>query len=419
MAACGPYESRPHIAVAVSGGADSLALMYLLHAWTRAQGGRLSAFTVDHGLRADSAAEADQVASWAVAAGIAHRILRWTGKKPESGLQAAARRARYQLLADACRAAGILHLVTAHQLDDQRETVAMRQARKGADQQGLAGMSAIVARDGVRLLRPLLGVSGEILRDYLRARGQSWLDDPSNQLVRFERVRWRMGLEGPLPAAAEIHDWGRQRVAGEEAIADLFIRSVEINPAGHVLIDLPVWRHAPERVRGPALARLIGVISGIDYPPASEALGRAVDCLLACRPAMSLGGCLIGTWHGLGLVCREASAVKDRLTQSGRWDNRFDVRMEGEPGSIVAILGEDGVAEIGQSGYFRSWRKDIPPLARPALPAVRDATGRLIFVAYLGFDPYGQGQATHFRFLPRNSATSSGFTVAYGWPHTI
>jgi tRNA(Ile)-lysidine synthase len=194
MAALGPFETSPEIAVAVSGGRDSVALMRLLAQWCRDHGGRLTALTVDHGLRPDSIREADLVAAWAHELGIPHVTLRWSGPKPNSGVQEAARQARYDLLTEWCREAGVLHLVLAHQADDQRETVAMRRARSPAEGGvGLAGMSAVVTRSGIRLLRPLLAVSRPALSAYLEKAGQDWIDDPSNRAEKFERVRWRLG----------------------------------------------------------------------------------------------------------------------------------------------------------------------------------------------------------------------------------
>jgi tRNA(Ile)-lysidine synthase len=417
MAACGPFERHPHVAVAVSGGADSLALMLLLDHWARSVGGEVHALTVDHDLRPESAVEARQVGEWARAHGIDHHVLRWQDQKSATGLQAAARKARYDLMMDWCRKAGVLHLATAHQHDDQRETVAMRLARGGASEMGLSGMSLIVPRDGVRLLRPLLPVPGALLRHFLTARGQAWIEDPSNQQTRFERIRWRQGNEGALPDRADILRWGEQRAADELAIADLLMRSVVVHPAGHVCVDLSAWQSPPERLAVPALGQLIRLVAGADYQPAHAALARAVSGWLRDPTVMSLGGALLGHWRGRGLICREAAGVTQELRTSGSWDGRFSIALS--PELCVSVLGEAGVAEIGQSGHSRSWNRDIPPLARPALPAIRDATGRLILVPYLGFDPYGRGSDTHFRFLPHNSATSSGFTVAYGWQHTI
>jgi tRNA(Ile)-lysidine synthase len=391
--------------------------MFLLDHWARDAGGKVSALTVDHGLRPESAEEARRVADWARACGIDHHILRWQGDKSPAGLQAAARKARYDLMADWCRRAGILHLATAHQQDDQRETVAMRLARGGASEMGLSGMSLIAARDGVRLLRPLLPVPGALLRSFLIARRQAWIEDPSNQQTRFERIRWRQGVEGQLPDPADIRQWGERRLADEQAIADLFVRSVDIHPAGHISVDLPAWQEVPERLMGSALGQLIRMAAGADYQPAHAALARVVAAWAHDPRVVSLGGTLLGHWRGRGLICREAAGVNNEIKGGGQWDGRFAVELPDD--LTVSVLGEAGVAEIGQSGHSRSWNRDIPPLARAGLPAVRDATGRLILVPYLGFDPYGRGSDTHFRFLPHNSATSSGFTVAYGWQHTI
>jgi len=151
-----PFEARPAIAVAVSGGPDSLALLLLTDRWVRERGGAAIALTVDHGLRPDSASEAALVGAWVKSRGIAHQVLSWTGDKPLTGIQAAARRARYRLLTEACAARGILHLAFAHHADDQAETVLFRKER-GSGPAGLAGMAASRSLGAVRMIRPLLG----------------------------------------------------------------------------------------------------------------------------------------------------------------------------------------------------------------------------------------------------------------------
>ncbi len=139
MATLGPFEATPALAVAVSGGPDSLALAMLAKAWSDARGGSLVALTVDHGLRPESTGEARQVGRWLKKRGIPQRILRWDGPKPGSALQAEARSARYALLTGWCRARGILHLLLGHQREDQAETVLMRLER-GSGPDGLAAM---------------------------------------------------------------------------------------------------------------------------------------------------------------------------------------------------------------------------------------------------------------------------------------
>ena len=190
MAALGPFAPAPHLAVAVSGGADSLALCLLADAWAKAEGGRITALVVDHRLRCGSTAEAVQVGNWLDRRGIAHQRLVWDGAKPVTGIQAAAREARYRLLADWCRAAGVGHLLVGHQAADQAETVLMRIWRASGII-GLAGIRPCVELADVRLVRPLLGVPPERLRRYLEAEGQPWIEDASNRDPAFTRVRLR------------------------------------------------------------------------------------------------------------------------------------------------------------------------------------------------------------------------------------
>lgn len=415
----GPFERRPHIAVAVSGGPDSLALMHLLAAWCRARDGHLTVLTVDHGLRAEAAAEARQVGAWASALGLPHAVLAWPGEKPATGIQAAARAARYALLGDWCRSSGVLHLALGHQADDQRETIAMRKARSEAAAVGLAGMSAVTARDGVRVLRPLLGVPREALIAYLRDLGQDWLDDPSNQATRFERVRWRQGGMGDLPAPDEIGPAGERRRALEQAAADLLMRSAEIAPAGFALLDPALLAAAPPAARDLAVGDLIACLGGGNYRPPAVSLDRDLAAALAGE-TRSLGHCLLVPWRGRLLICKEAHATKSGLwlREAGhhRWDGRFTVTVRGAAPLRIAALGEAGQHEIAGSARFL---KDIPAPARASLPALRDATGRLIRVPFTDFDPSGQGNAVTCRFLPDKSATSIGFTVAPTVPHTI
>src|SRR5689334_12818293 len=173
MARFAPFEVNPELAVAVSGGADSLALALLADRWARACGGRVTALTVDHGLRPEAAREARQVGRWLKASGIRHVILRWsppamkkTATARLANLQAAARDARYELLCGWCRQHAVLHLLLAHHRDDQAETLLLRLAR-GSGLDGLAAMAPLVERSAVRLLRPLLAVPKTAITGYL------------------------------------------------------------------------------------------------------------------------------------------------------------------------------------------------------------------------------------------------------------
>jgi tRNA(Ile)-lysidine synthase len=183
--------------LAVSGGPDSTALMVLAARWRASckNPPKLVAVTIDHGLRPESKREAKAVATLARSLGIAHRTLRWTGRKPKTGIQEAARQARYRLLADAARKAGARHVLTAHTLDDQAETVLFRLAR-GSGVAGLAGMGIatpvpVKEGAGVMLYRPLLGVPKERLIATLKDAKIPYADDPTNRDPRFARPRLR------------------------------------------------------------------------------------------------------------------------------------------------------------------------------------------------------------------------------------
>lgn len=187
----------PALVLAVSGGPDSVALMVLAARWRKSlkRGPTLSAITVDHGLRKESKAEAAAVAKLARKLGVAHRTMRWTGSKPKTGLPQAARQARYRLLTQAARKVGAAHILTAHTLDDQAETVLIRLLR-GSGVTGLAGMARVttVPENGegeIKLVRPLLDVPKLRLIATLKAEKIPFADDPTNRDPRFTRARLR------------------------------------------------------------------------------------------------------------------------------------------------------------------------------------------------------------------------------------
>lgn len=206
------------IVAAVSGGPDSTALMHLIARWSAA-GERppVLVATIDHGLRPEAAAEATFVAQEAAALGLPHRVLAWTGDKPRTGIQEAAREARYRLLLDHAREAGASHLLTAHTRDDQAETVMMRLAR-GSGLSGLSGMPRETNRHGIRHVRPLLDWPKSALLDLCRREGWRFVDDPSNASERYARVRWRRLM--PLLAAEGLDAERLARFAERAAQAD-------------------------------------------------------------------------------------------------------------------------------------------------------------------------------------------------------
>ncbi len=206
------------ILAAVSGGPDSMALMHGLARWA-STGRRPTIYiaTVDHGLRPEAAEEAAFVAREAATLSLPHRTLAWIGQKPEAGIQEAAREARYHLLVEHAREVGSSHLVTAHTLDDQAETVMMRLSR-GSGLGGLAGMRRDTDRQGIRHIRPLLGLPKSRLLDHCRQHGWRFVTDPSNVDERYARVRWRRLM--PLLAAEGLTADRLARFAERAAQAD-------------------------------------------------------------------------------------------------------------------------------------------------------------------------------------------------------
>jgi tRNA(Ile)-lysidine synthase len=221
------WKTAPAIILAVSGGPDSIALMWLAARWrsTLARGPRLIAVTVDHGLRAEAASEAREVKRLARTLDLTHRTMRWTGDKPKTGLPAAARTARYRLLAQAARASGATHILTAHTRDDQAETLLMRLLR-GSGISGLAAMARESERDGVLLARPFLHVSKSQLVATLKKAKIGFADDPTNRDTSFTRPR----LRAIMPVLAAEGGDARN-------LARLASRLARANQAVEVLVD--------------------------------------------------------------------------------------------------------------------------------------------------------------------------------------
>lgn len=302
------------IAVAVSGGGDSVALMHLLAAYARARKHKAPVvLTVDHGLRKSSSKDAKQVAAWAKKAGLTAHVLSWHGAKPKSGVEAAAREARYRLMGDWLTRHKIATLYVGHTIDDQAETFLLRLAR-GSGLDGLAAMGPrapwpVAGFSNLSVARPLLGLARGDLRAWLQARGQPWLDDPMNEDDAFDRVKIRragkaladLGLTVPRLAAAASH-LARARVALESVTGAVLARATAKPPhRGHkdqtgLLLAPAVLAAAPREVGLRALAAVLMAVSGQPYRPRFEALERLFDRVTAgtLGKGANLHGCHIG-----------------------------------------------------------------------------------------------------------------------------
>jgi tRNA(Ile)-lysidine synthase len=415
--AIGGFETRAFIAVAVSGGPDSLALTILAERWVRERGGRLAALTVDHGLRPESADEARIVGAWLAARGIAHHVLAWSDPKPETGIQEAAREARYRLLAAWCRSEGCLHLLTAHHREDQAETYLIRK-RAGSGSDGLAGMSAVRETAGLRLIRPLLAVPKARLAALLEAERQPFLSDPSNRNPVFERTRLRVetSAEEIEQLTAELRDLGHQRIAREHQLDRLLAAAVSLHPAGFAVIDPAAIGRGEAELAERLLGRVALCIGGAVYPLRRERVSRLRTGLLEqAERARTLGGCRLVPWRGQLLVLRElASAPPPARLSPGTevvWDRRFSVTIPrtARPDLVFGYLGQSGMRPVIDR-HIGHESGALPRLVHSVLPALWDETG-LIAVPGLGYCRSGATALPTIVWHPVNPLSRAGFTV--------
>jgi tRNA(Ile)-lysidine synthase len=380
--------------------------MWLVARWAKSfpDAPKISVLTVDHRLRPEAADECAQVVQWAKSLGLEAHILAWRGEKPKSGLQAKAREMRYGLLDAWCEAHGATALVTAHTMEDQAETFLMRLAR-GSGIKGLAAMRA--GETGQVLLeRPLLAITRPELKATLTAAGHPWIDDPSNEDARFERVRLRraapvlreLGLtpEAIVRSAMRLE---RALIPLQGMASDFTARHVEVRPQGFAMVELAAFRRLDDEIAIAVVERLLGRLGGGDEPPRLMAL-EALQAWLGRGEGRvrTLAGCRIARRKSHLLIGREAGRISAQPVtisagQSILWDNRFTVSITGSdrPCAIVPVR----ALKLARQG-------DTPAFVQEALPAIL-ADGQIAAVPMLGIigkaAPPGLRAAAEFRKL--------------------
>lgn len=377
------------LGVAVSGGGDSTALLTIAAGWALRRGRELRAVTVDHGLRAESAAEAVFAGRHAARLGVAHHVLQ-AGPMAPGNLPAAARAARYGLMAEWARAAGLAAVALGHTMDDQAETVLMRLAR-GSGVEGLSAMAPRRDRLGVTWIRPMLEVRRAALRDWLRARGIAWVDDPTNEDAGFNRIRARRALAHLAPLgltveglAATARTLARQRRVLARAAADLDARAVRHGTFGEARIALAPLREAERDTALRLVGDLLARIGGHAHRPRFRSLEPVLDALLdAGGHAVTLAGCLVVPDGAGVLICREPAAVAGPVALSAEvvWDRRWRVT---PPAALagdwqvgaLGVAGCDALRRLAREGAWRppeAWSA-APRAVRETVPAIRPAT---------------------------------------------
>jgi tRNA(Ile)-lysidine synthase len=329
------------LAVAVSGGPDSMALAYCLKRW----GGTVTALIVDHGLRPESAVEAEQTQKRLAAQAIPATILRWEHEPVVTRLHVTARKARYRLLLDACRHQGIAHLLLAHQREDQAETILMRLA-KGSGINGLAGISAHSVSEDIHILRPLLSLAKERLIATCVAAGLLFITDASNASDQFARGRLRKVL--PLLEAEgltieRLIDLGERADSARQALDHTTLQLLSAastrDEAGTIRIALAPLQAAPMAIVERALAASLHSIHPNDYAPEYASLKDVCGAITSIgdMPSRTLHGCLISKTATHVILVREyAGIIETPLIRAGEnllWDGRWHVTLDTTAGT--------------------------------------------------------------------------------------
>lgn len=327
--------------------------MALLHLVAEGREGRqLEAVTVDHGLRPDSGAEAEFVAQQCAALEVPHTTLRWEGWDGSGNMQQEARRARRALIGDWARSLGVTQVLLGHTAEDQAETFLLRLAR-GSGVYGLSGMAARMQADGVTWLRPLLPCRRVELREILTAKGIPWIEDPSNENARFDRVRLRQAM--PMLAdlgltvdrlidTAQNMDRAAQVVRAE--VLRLARQAVQANPAGFLTLETALIGQAQAELRLRLLSGCLQWVSSAQFPPrreALEALSAQVRAGIADRRTLS--GCLIDIRPETVTIARETAQTGPPVAAGQLWDGRWITTCD-TAHVMVAALGPEGLAGL-------------------------------------------------------------------------
>jgi len=339
-----------HLGLAVSGGGDSLAMLHLLAPWAKDRNIRLSVATVDHGLRPESAEEAVTVGQICKGLGIPHKTLKWMNWDGKGNLQDRARRARQQLLLAWAETEGIDCIALGHTSDDQAENFLLRLTR-GSGVDGLSGMDPVRQINNLHWVRPMLGVRREELRRYLKARQIGWMDDPSNDDLRFDRVRARKLLKElnvmGLTSAKLVETSGRMQMARDalEHFAKMSAKACTRIEAGDVVMDSPALLRLPKETILRLLAHGISWVASAEYRPRMKALEAALGDMTQNRKRSLHGTFLIPGRNQIRIV-REYKAVAEKQCGIHEvWDRRWRLSGQETKGLQVRALGERGLRE--------------------------------------------------------------------------
>jgi tRNA(Ile)-lysidine synthase len=351
-----------------------MALLHLLHGICTLHGTKLRAVTVNHGLRAEAAGEADMVHRFCATLGVQHETLLWDNWDGTGNLQKAARDARYGLMAQWAKANEITTIALGHTADDQAETFLMRLGRRSGVN-GLAGMSNRMTRNGIAWVRPLLAAERSDLRGYLQSQNIAWVDDPSNDDMAFDRIKARRILDVLAPLGIDAQ--GLSAVAAHMAQARtaldwqtfLAAREVAEIEAGAIVICERKLRILPDEIQRRLFVHAVNWISGAAYSARHGAITALMQSLRKGQAA-TVDGCHAHRVAGRIWVFREHNAVKNVHAPIDEvWDARWQLAPD-DPGDMQRDM---TVRALGKSGLDQcpDWRSSgLPHAVLLSTPAV-------------------------------------------------
>jgi len=429
MSSIGYFEKNPVIAIATSGGGDSMALLLLANEWAISRNGRVISLTVNHQLRTEATDEAQQVAKWCAEYNIEHHILCWEhNAEISSSIHENARTARYRLMNDWCVNNNILHLLLAHHLDDQVETFFFRLAR-GSSLDGLSCMSAQYVASGVRLIRPFLQINKSRLIETLKFKVQEWIQDPSNFNNQYTRVHIRQQLL-ELKNETDIKQRARQiifkfallRSKLEQILVSQITNNVKIFPEGYGIIAADLFSLMEIHVSIKLLGKIIVALNGNPHPPRHEKLLYFATLIKNnnLNSKYSIGGLLFERLPDSRIIIyRETKSLGKTITINSRmpvlWDNRFMVEWRGNTHKTelkLQALGSEGLKQI---------KKNAPHLLnnKPAARILRTLPSlwlleQLVFVPHINYinnNARVEIDKLNIKFFPAKPLAGSSFFV--------
>ena len=409
MDTLGPYEKNPHLAVAVSGGSDSLCLAILAQEWANNRGGKITVLIVDHGLRKNSGKECKETQNILKKRKIFSHCFKWKlSKIPKKGVQEKAREFRYNIFEDWCFKKNIVHLLVAHHFEDQKETFLMR-LNNNSNIYGLACMPKILFKKKIRILRPLLDLKKKEIIKYLKEKKVNWIEDPTNVSSKYSRNRLRKILpklekkgltDNKLKKILKRAQKERKKI--ENKLADWLNKYVDINSLGYALINFSSLKLLNKDDFIFIFSRILNMISGSFYVPKSKYVYNFYKKIKSNETInhSNLGGCHIFFFKERLYVCREIFK-KDRKQKINFqfnkivWDNRFEIEQKKNKNFLLK-------KELGKSVFIEQLQKDgwneillkneklkkefmIPNKIILSLPAIKNKKSDVLYVPHLNY----------------------------------